>query len=132
VSEALEAGLDVLLGHLPMLACRRVDAAGELALELAPPEGHAIVIRERARTLSVEFGGWVETLALDEGEWEPGEPEALVLDFAVAALLGDLHVEQIASRGLCGSTCCGCGSRARGGGTRRAGVDAGCSARARR
>lgn len=101
MSEALEAGLDVLLGHLPMLACRRVDAPGEgLAFELAPPEGHAIVIRERGHVLSVEFGGWVETLALDEDGWEPGEPEALVLDFAAAALLGDLRVEQIASRGL--------------------------------
>lgn len=99
MSEALEAGLDVLLGLFPMLACTQLDAPLGRAFELAPPEGHAVVIREREHQLSVEFGGWIEVLELDDDGWDAGEPEALVLDFAAAALLGDLRVEQIACRG---------------------------------
>lgn len=95
MSEAIAAGLDELLGWLGSagVECRPLDDALGRGFEVRVAGGSAIVIRERAGALVVEFGGWHEVFELDAPRFEPGEAEALVLDFVAAALFGELKIE---------------------------------------
>jgi hypothetical protein len=87
--EQLRAGLEQLVARVGAAVLELREADG--VLELIVAKGEAISLRQDETGIAVEFAGWVESIALDPADEDDDAP-ALALDFAAAAVFGDLRV----------------------------------------
>lgn len=89
--ELLSAGLESLVARVGGVLELREQGTG---LELMVAGGESIVLRVGEGAIEVEFAGWIESVALDTHERAEDDDDApaLALDFAAAAVFGELRV----------------------------------------